>query len=74
MCGFFSIKLPGKCIQDAIQYFNIHISFYMEMYYSIKIQCSVFISLCILFSKSWGKMFNPMVPYFVIWKKSTFYA
>lgn len=49
---FFPIIFPDKCIQDAIQYFNIHISFYIEMYYSIKIQCSVFISLCILFSRS----------------------
>lgn len=40
---FFPIKFPDKCIQDAIQYFNIYMSFYMKMYYSIKVQCSVFI-------------------------------
>lgn len=48
----FSHKISDKCIQHAIQCFNIHISFYIEMYYSIKIQCFIFISLCIFFSKS----------------------
>lgn len=52
---FFPIKFPDKCIQDAIQYFNIYMSFYMKMYYSIKVQCSVFISVCILFSKNQEK-------------------
>lgn len=54
MCVFF-IKFSDKCIQHVIQYFNIHLLFYIEMYYSIKTQCSVFISLCILFSKSQEK-------------------
>lgn len=45
-----------------MQYFNICKSFYMEIYCSIKIQCSVSIHYAFYLLKA-EKMFNPMVPY-----------
>lgn len=68
----FSHKILDKLFNMQYSRFNIHISFYIEMYYSIKIQCFIFIALLFYLVKAEKKL-NPVVPY--LWfERNLFYV